>query len=378
MVCEGIVLGYKISSEGIEVDQTKIKVIERMPPPINVKGICNFLGHVGFYRRFIKNFSKIAKPLCELLAKDVPFHFNDECLFAFNRLKNELVSAPIIASPDWSVSFELMCDASDFAVGAVFGQKHDKRLHVIYYASKILNEIQVNYATTKKKLLAVIFALDKFRSHKKSLPYHSQANGQTELANREIKIILEKTINRSRKDWSNKLEDTLWAYRTAFKMPLGMSPYKLVYEKACHLPVEIEYKAYWAIKAINFDFKSAGEKRMLELSELEESRLTSYENAKIYKEKLKFWHDKHILPKHFEEGQKVLLFNSRLKLFPGNLKSRWSEPFEVVRMFPYGTVEIKGENGASFKVNGQKLKLYLAGEKVPKGVIYSLGNAMES
>nr|XP_027080287.1 uncharacterized protein LOC113703197 [Coffea arabica] len=120
------------------------------------------------------------------------------------------------------------------------------------------------------------------------------------------------------------------------------------------------------------------EKRMLELSELEESRLTSYENAKIYKEKVKFWHDKHILPKHFEEGQKVLLFNSRLKLFPGKLKSRWSGPFEVVRMFSYGAVEIKGENGAPFKINGQKLKPYLAGEKVPKGVIYSLGNAMES
>ncbi|XP_071917169.1 uncharacterized protein [Coffea arabica] len=157
--------GHKISSEGIEIDQAKIEVIERMPPRTNVKGIRNFLGHVGFYRRFIKDFSKIAKPLCELLAKDVPFHFNDECLLAFNRLKKELVSAPIIASPDWNVSFELMCDTSDFAVGAVFGQKHDKRLHVIYYASKMLNEIQVNYATTEKELLAMIFALDKFRSY---------------------------------------------------------------------------------------------------------------------------------------------------------------------------------------------------------------------
>nr|XP_027062041.1 uncharacterized protein LOC113688428 [Coffea arabica] len=165
MVCEGIVLGHKISSEGIEIDHTKIEVIERMPPPTNVKGIRNFLRHVKFYQRFIKDFSKIAKLLCELLAKDVPFHFNDECLLAFNRLKKEFVFTPIITSPDWNLPFELMCDASDFAVGTVLGQNHDKRLHVIYYASKMLNETQVNYATTEKELLAVIFALDKFRSY---------------------------------------------------------------------------------------------------------------------------------------------------------------------------------------------------------------------
>ncbi|XP_027171093.1 uncharacterized protein LOC113770725 [Coffea eugenioides] len=157
-----------------------------------------------------------------------------------------------------------------------------------------------------------------------------------------------------------------------------MSLYRLVYEKSCHLPVEIEHRVYWAIKAINMDFNLAGGRRLFELSELEEHRLHAYENTKIYKEKIKYWHDKHILPKHLEEGQKVLLFNSRLKLFPGKLKSRWSGPFEIVCTFPYGAVKIKGENGVPFKVNGQRLKLYLARERVPEGVIYSLGNIMES
>jgi hypothetical protein len=131
MVREGIVLRCLVSKRGIEVDRAKIKVIEQLPPPINIRGICNFLGHAGFYRRFIKDFSHIARPLTNLLAKDVPFEFVDACLKSFNILKKALISAPIIQPPDWSLPFEIMCDASDYAVGAVLGQTKDKKHHAI-------------------------------------------------------------------------------------------------------------------------------------------------------------------------------------------------------------------------------------------------------
>ncbi|XP_057491359.1 uncharacterized protein LOC130777083 [Actinidia eriantha] len=165
MVSQGIVLGHIVSSKGIEVDKSKIEIIAKLPTPKSVKDIRSFLGHAGFYRRFIKNFSLIVRPLCSLLAKDNPFLWSEECEKSFNRLKSELTSPPIMQPPDWSIPFELMCDASDYAIGAVLGQRKDKKPCVISYASRTLNDAQMNYTTTEKELLAVVFALDKYRSY---------------------------------------------------------------------------------------------------------------------------------------------------------------------------------------------------------------------
>lgn len=127
MVQNGIVLGHVVSSKGIEVDPGNVEVIEKLPAPVNVKAVRNFLGHAGFYRRFIKGFSEISKPLCYLLGKDVPFEFTPACVEAFETLKRKLISAPIITAPDWNLPFELMTDASDFAIGAVLGQKKGEK-----------------------------------------------------------------------------------------------------------------------------------------------------------------------------------------------------------------------------------------------------------
>ncbi|GJU52002.1 reverse transcriptase domain-containing protein [Tanacetum coccineum] len=193
---------------------------------------------------------------------------------------------------------------------------------------------------------------------------------------------LRKTVGKNRASWSNKLDDALWAFRTAYKTPIGCTPYKLVYGKACHLPVELEHKAYWALKHANFDLKTAGDHRKLQLNELSELRDQAYENSLIYKEKTKKLHDSKIKPESFNEktkklhdskiknrifnvGDQVLLFNSRLKIFFGKLKSRWSGPFTITEVYPYGTAKLSHPDGSNFKVNCHRLKHYYGGDTPP-------------
>nr|GEX16263.1 reverse transcriptase domain-containing protein [Tanacetum cinerariifolium] len=208
-------------------------------------------------------------------------------------------------------------------------------------------------------------------THRLSTAYHPQTGGQVKVINRGLKRILERTIGQNRAFWSDKLDDALWAFRTAYKTPIGCTPYKLVYGKACHLLIELEHKAYWALKQTNFDLSVVGDHQKIQLNELNELRDHAYENSLIYKEKTKRIHDSKIKNRVFNVGDQVLLFNSRLKIFSGKLKSRWSGPFTIAKVFPYGTVKLSQANGPNFKVNGHRIKHYFGGD-VPQLVVPDL------
>ena len=162
---EGIVLGHKIYATGLEVDQAKVAVIKTLVPSTTVKGIRSFLGHASFYRRFIKDFSKISRPLCRLLEKDAKFDFDESCRSAFDEIKSRLVIAPIMLTPEWNNNYEIMCDASDNAMGAVLGQRVEKIFKAVYYANKTFNGAQENYSTIEKEMLLMVFACKKFRPY---------------------------------------------------------------------------------------------------------------------------------------------------------------------------------------------------------------------
>nr|GEV21899.1 reverse transcriptase domain-containing protein [Tanacetum cinerariifolium] len=320
IVKEGIVLGHKISRNRIKVDKAKVDVIAKLPHPTTAKGVRSFLGHA-------------------------------ECIEAFQSLKKKLTESTILVSPDWDLPFELMCDASDFAIGAVLGQQKIKHFQPIHYASKTMTDAQAHYTTTEKELLAVVFGTpraiisdrgthfcnDQFTkvmlkygvTHRLATAYHPQTSRQVKISNRGLKRILERTIGENRASWSDKLDDVLWAFRIAFKTPIGCTPYKLLYGKACHLPIELEHKAYWALKLANFDLLTVGDHRKVQLNELNELRDQAYKKYLIYKEKTNRIHDSKIKDRVFNDGDRVLLFNSRLKIFSGMIKTHWTRPFTI-------------------------------------------------
>nr|GFA19726.1 reverse transcriptase domain-containing protein [Tanacetum cinerariifolium] len=311
MVKEGIVLGHKISKKRIEVDKAKIEVISKLPHPTTIKGIHSFLGHVGFYRRFIKDFSKISRPITHLLEKNSPFIFSNECIQAFRTLKDKLTEAPILIAPNWDQPFELMCDASDYAE---FDFKVIDTRGAENYAADHLLRLEKPYENIfDPKEINKTFPLESLNkvAHKDpTTPWfadHANYHARNFIIKGSYVKYDRKTVRENRASWSDKLEDALWAFRIAFKTSIGCTPYRLVYGKACHLPLELEHKAYWALKHANFDLKTVGDHWKLQLNELRDQ---AYENSLIYKERTKKLHDDKIKNRIFNVGDQVLLFNS--------------------------------------------------------------------
>nr|GFB53483.1 reverse transcriptase domain-containing protein [Tanacetum cinerariifolium] len=239
-------------------DRAKVDVIAKLPHPTTIKGIRSFLGHAGFYWRFIQDFLKISRPMTHLLEKNTPFVFSKDCIQAFQTLKKKLTEAPILIALNWDLPFELMCDASNFAIENLAAD-HLSRLENPY--ENMLDPKVINEKFPLETLGMLTFCGDSSAPWFADFANYHAGNFiiKVEVSNHGLKRILERTVGENRASWSDKLDDALWTFRTAYKTPIGCTPYKLVYGKACHLPIELDHKAYWALKQANFDLAIAGD-----------------------------------------------------------------------------------------------------------------------
>nr|GEU92599.1 reverse transcriptase domain-containing protein [Tanacetum cinerariifolium] len=396
MVKEGIVLGHKISKNRLEVDRSKVDVIANLPYLMTIKGVRSFLGHAVFYRRFIQDFSKIARTMTHLLEKDTPdvISAKEEILQGCKilLLGRSLLFPNMCGSNHskvyaWTRSLDILkaCHegptgghhGANFTVKKVFDagffwptiykdahdlvklcdscQRQGKISQRDEMPQNVIQVCEIFYVwgidfmgpfpssrgnRTPKAIISdhgTHFFNDKFAklmskygvTHRLSTAYHPQTSGQVEVSNQGLKRILKRTVGENRASWSGKL---------------------------------------WALKHVNFDLKTTGDHWKLQLNELRDQ---AYENSLIYKEKTKKIHDSKIKNRIFNVGDQVLLFNSRLKIFSGKLKTRWSGPFTINKVFSYGAVELSQPEGPNFKVNGHHVKHYF-GRDVPKLVVPDL------
>nr|GEY74055.1 reverse transcriptase domain-containing protein [Tanacetum cinerariifolium] len=415
VVKERIVLGHKISKNGLEFDRAKVNVIAKLPYPTTVKGVRSFLGHAGFYRRFIQDISKIARPMTHLLEKETPFVFSKDCIDAFETLKKKLTEAPIIVLPDWNLPFELMCDASDFMIGAVLGQrktKHFQPIHYAMYTDHSALKYLLNKQDAKPRLIRWVLFLqefdiimrDKKGTENLAVDHFSRLENPHKdvLENKDInenfpletlgKISSESTpwfsdfanyhagILSSKGCRPNKRRNYLRTLNTIFgKIPICL---RIVWIKSFD-DVCMAKKLMISSKLFMKDPSGA---IMVPISSLRKYLMpvsfgplftgmpkTWSHGVTLFNVKAKFrngkkLHDSKIKNRIFNVGDLVLLFNSRLKIFSGNLKTRWSGPFTISHVFPYGTIELSQPDGPNFKVNGHRVKHYFGGD-IPKLVV---------